>query len=293
MLFRSLHKYEKSNQKEIKVLAQDGFSGEFGVMPPEAGYDKDTRNQSRGTDMGEKNLNHNAEAGGRGAGRDIDAGERKPDGAGYTARGREAVREPSAVNIFHAAELAEEALGAVRNGEPIRDEAVEAFRNSDTIRTEEVQAYETAAPPRGEAAQVFWQTDPAADRSETADVNLAGVPDRNGPAVINQAAELIRNEAMGVMRAAGPDQAGAELELEKPKSRGASKENIVEIPAPEYAKGMAEPVVIEPPEQSKASIRSVSQRQASLKERGTHREKAESEPDRDIVIRRILEEFMA
>ena len=288
-----LHKYEKSNQKEIKVLAQDGFSGEFGVMPPEAGYDKDTRNQSRGTDMGEKNLNHNAEARGRGPGRDIDAGERKPDGAGYTARGREAVREPSAVNIFHAAELAEEALGAVRNGEPIRDEAVEAFRNSDTIRTEEVQAYETAAPPRGEAAQVFWQTDPAADRSETADVNLAGVPDRNGTAGINQAAELIRNEAMGVMRTGEPDQAGAELELEKPKSRGASKENIVEIPAPEYAKGTAEPVVIEPPEQSKASIRSVSQRQASLKERGTHREKAESEPDRDIVIRRILEEFMA
>lgn len=312
-----LHKYEKSNPKEIKVLTQEGFTPEFGVMPPDAGYDKEVRNPNRGLDAKEREPGRGLDAREREAGHGLDVGERNADGAGYAARSREAVREPSAVNIFHAAELADEALGAARDDVPIRDEAVEAFRNSDSIRTDEAEAYEAEAyqsvpPVRGEAAQAFWKTNPVREEEAEAVRRSEPVQDeavevfrkaesirkeaetiRNEAAGANRAAELIRNEAMGVGRTAESRRGSAEVEIEKPKPRESSKENIVEIPAPEYAKEAAEPVVIEPPGQSKASIRSVSQRQMSSKERGTYREKAESEPDRDIVIRRILEEFMA
>lgn len=273
-----LHKYEKSNQKEIKVLTQEGFSPEFGVMPADNGYEKD-------------------------------AGERTLDRSGYAARSREAVREPSAVNIFHAAELADEALDIARKTEPVRDEAVEAFRNSDPVRTEE-EAYQTAVPARGEAAQAFWGGNPAKEteayqafepvRDEAVEAfrkseSIRKEAEETGDEAsgTSRAARLIRNEAMGMVRTAESRGDNVEVELEKPKSRESAKENIVEIPAPEYAGEPVRPVVLDPPEQPKVSIRNASQRQTQAKERGARREKAESEPDRDIVIRRILEEFMA
>ncbi len=305
-----LHKYEKSNQKEIKVLTQEGFSPEFGVMPADSGYEMDARNPDRGMDTGDRSQNPGTEERDRNSGRGMDMGDR------------------SAVNIFHAAELAEEALGAIQDDEPLRDEAVEAFRRAEPARNKTKEIYPAVAaswdegavrrsePVCGEAAEVFFQSELARNEAVNAvrkaepgrkEAGQASEEGRQGTQGAGRAAELIRNEEQGTSRAAelirnealGPVRMermrgdSVELELEKPEARDTVKENIVEIPAPEYAVGGTEPVVIEPPKKSKASVRNASQRQMSSKERGAHRERAESEPDRDVVIRRILEEFMA
>ncbi len=349
-----LHKYEKSNQKEIKVLTQEGFSPEFGVMPADSGYEIDARNPGRGMDTGDRSQNPGTEERDRNSGRGMDMGDR------------------SAVNIFHAAELAEEALGAIQDDEPLRDEAVEAFRRAEPARNKTKEMYPAAAanwdegaevnrtsggirdeetekyrafggdrggememyqagrgvreenegavrrsePVCGEAAEVFFQSELARNeavnavrkaepgrkevgqaseegRQRTQGAGRAAELIRNESQGTSRAAELIRNESLGSVRMERMRGDSVELELEKPEARDTVKENIVEIPAPEYAVGGTEPVVIEPPKKSKASVRNASQRQMPSKERGTHRERAESEPDRDVVIRRILEEFMA
>ena len=66
----------------------------------------------------------------------------------------------------------------------------------------------------------------------------------------------------------------------------------MEIPVPEIARETIEKVVIETPETSNPA-RNPQVRQNLQKDRMQRREKAEEEIDRDVVIRRILEEFMA
>ena len=82
------------------------------------------------------------------------------------------------------------------------------------------------------------------------------------------------------------------MEIEEPGGRSKRKENIVEIPTPESSRDTMDPVVVESPESSRNS-KNPQIRQSSQKERMPRREKSEEEADRDVVIRRILEEFMA
>ena len=82
------------------------------------------------------------------------------------------------------------------------------------------------------------------------------------------------------------------VEIETPKSHEKRKENIVEIPVPDNDREVKETIIIESPESSNLA-RNTKGRQALQKERMPKKEKPEEEVNRDIVIRRILEEFMA
>lgn len=112
-----------------------------------------------------------------------------------------------------------------------------------------------------------------------------------------RAAEVESKEVRGAFRAAEAGQKDVRqkenrqketgVELEAPGRRDGWKENILEIPVPDTAADTAASVVLEVSEAANAS------RASSQRQRMSRREKAEEETERDIVIRRILEEFMA
>lgn len=239
------HRFEKSYQKEIKVLAQDGNSGEFGVMPAEGqGKAADTyavRKKETAEDLSAvRNLEQ--------------AGEQL-----YAARKHEPSQGQSAVSAFLAAEL--KAGETAFNAHEIeRDDAVNAFRTAD-LRVEEVaNAFRMPETGQSEGINTFQMPEPG------------------------------QNEGVSTFRT--PETRQKEpVEIEAPKSREKRKENIVEIPVPEASREAAETIVIESPDPS--NTRNTKGRQALQKERIPKKEKVEEEVNRDVVIRRILEEFMA
>ena len=85
------------------------------------------------------------------------------------------------------------------------------------------------------------------------------------------------------------------VEIETPKGREKRRENIVEIPIPESSGEAMNSIVIDSPEPPtpSSSVKNTQSRQTLQKERMPKKEKNEDEVNRDVVIRRILEEFMA
>ncbi len=82
------------------------------------------------------------------------------------------------------------------------------------------------------------------------------------------------------------------VEIEAPRGSKKRTEKIVEIPVPETVRETSEQIVVETPQPS-APSKNTQTRQTVQMERMPRREKTEEEVDRDVVIRRILEEFMA
>ena len=82
------------------------------------------------------------------------------------------------------------------------------------------------------------------------------------------------------------------VEIEAPRGSKKRTEKIVEIPVPETVRETSEQIVVETPHPS-APSKNTQTRQTVQMERMPRREKTEEEVDRDVVIRRILEEFMA
>lgn len=235
------HRFEKSYQKEIKVLAHEGSSAEFGVMPAdEQGNAKEAyavREKETEEDLfAVRNLEQADEV--------------------YTAKKREASKGQSAVSAFLAAELKAGESG-------LRTQEAEPEENTyNDFRTQE------------RMSEIRLQ-----EASQNDGVSAFRMPEQN------------QNEGVTTFWTPEPKQKEP-VEIEAPKGREKRKENIVEIPIPETARDSTEKVVIETPEPSNPA-RNSQGRQTLQKERVQRREKPEEDVDRDVVIRRILEEFMA
>lgn len=261
------HRFEKSYQKEIKVLAQEGNSPEFGVMPAEGqGNASDTyavRKKETAEDLSAVRNLEQAEAQLYASKCKTEKNEIPKDPhrtesysqaterynqpeEPYTVRKQDPLQGQSAVSAFLAAEL-KAGETSFRTQEIAKNEAVNAFRTAD-LRVEEVaNAFRMPEPDQKEVASTF------------------------------RTPEVRQKES---------------VEIETPKSHEKRKENIVEIPVPDNDREVKETIIIESPESSNLA-RNTKGRQALQKERMPKKEKPEEEVNRDIVIRRILEEFMA
>lgn len=208
-----LHKYEKSNQKEIKILSQEGTAADFTSMPLE--------NQGNTREASEE---------------------------GYATRKREPVKGQSAVSAFLAAELkAGEAADTYQTAqtEPVKE--TEIHRAVREEAEEEEELYQTARPKLVKNAKIY------------------------------QAVELEPGEMVGAFRVA-----------ETPPK----EENIVEISKPEPVKEALAAAVSDSSEYAGQTRNSV-QRQTAVRDKKPKKERTAEDMDRDIAIRRILEEFMA
>lgn len=221
------HKYEKTNQKEIKILAQEGTAADFTSMPADdqgkssehAGKAYGGKSQEDADKIYENRTQEEAEP-------LFAAKTREPDEEVYATRKREPMKGQSAVSAFLAAELKAE--------EAEREEEQDTYRAAKTGKSAEI--YHAAGLEAGEVASAFRVAEP--------------VPD----------------------------------------------ENIVELPKPEKVR---EPVrealaaAVSDSGDYAGQVRSAAQRPAMAKEKKPRRERPAEEADRDVVIRRILEEFMA
>lgn len=242
------HRFEKSYQKEIKVLAQDGSSAEFGVMPAEGqdngGEAYAVRRKETAEDLfAVRNLEQADEV--------------------YAAKKREGSKGQSAVSAFLAAELqaGESGLRTQEIEPDERGNTYNDFRTQETVRNER-------------ASEIRLQ-----EKSQSDGISAFSMPEQE------------QNDGVSTFWTPEPKQK-VSVEIEAPKGKGKRKENIVEIPVPEASRDSIEKVVIETPEPSN-SARNPQARQTLQKERIQRREKTEEDVDRDVVIRRILEEFMA
>lgn len=242
------HRFEKSYQKEIKVLAQEGSSAEFGVMPADekgnAGEAYAVRKKETAEDLfAVRNLEQADDA--------------------YTVKKRDVSKGQSAVSAFLAAELkAGESGVRIQEIEPDEgDDTYNEFRMQENVRDE-----------------------------GTSEIRLQEASQNDGISAFRMP-EQGQNEGISAFWTPEPRQKEP-VEIETPKGRDKRKENIVEIPVPESARDSIEKVMVESPETSNPA-RNPQGRQTLQKERVQRREKAEEDVDRDVVIRRILEEFMA
>ena len=223
------HKYEKTNQKEIKILAQEGTAADFTSMPaddqeniPEyAGKAYGGKSQETAGKIYENRTQEEAEP-------LFAAKTREPDEEVYATRKREPMKGQSAVSAFLAAELKAE----------------------EAEREEEQDTYRAVKTGTGKSAEIY------------------------------HSAELEAGEVASAFRVA----------------ESAPEENIVELPKPEKVR---EPVrealaaAVSDSGDYAGQTRSAVQRPAMAKEKKPRRERPAEEADRDVVIRRILEEFMA
>ena len=257
------HRFEKSYQKEIKVLAQDGAAAEFGAMPSEG--------KERGEDT-------------------------------YAVREKETAEDLYAVRNL---ELADESLYAVRTQKQQKQTEEKSSGPGTRTQPEEPYPVRKREPSQGQSAvSAFLAAELKAGESvfhdeetESEDaINAFCTADLRVDEVANafhafQMPEPDQNDGRGAFRIS-EDRKKETMEIEEPGGRSKRKENIVEIPTPESSRDTMDPVVVESPESSRNS-KNPQIRQSSQKERMPRREKSEEEADRDVVIRRILEEFMA
>lgn len=357
------HRFEKSYQKEIKVLSKDGASGEFGVMPAEAQnnakeayavrkketaedlfavrnleqadeslYDAKSKSRSGEREHTSRRQGQSEEQpymsrgqgqseeqayASRGQGQseeqlygsrnsrqsdDTYAQNRGQSDEDYAVRKREPSQSQSAVSAFLAAELkAGESVFRVQ--ETGKDEAVNAFRTADLRVDEVANAFRMSESIQGKGGNEF-RTQETRHREGSGEFRPQETG-RNEGAGEFRMPETSQNDGISAFRMpeTGQDEETGALrtletgrkesvEIEKSRGREKRKENIVEIPVPEPARESMESIVIEAPEPSEAA-RNGQGRQAPQKERAAKREKSVEELDRDVVIRRILEEFMA
>ncbi len=315
------HRFEKSNQKEIKVLAQDGAYGEFGVMPADGQDNSGDKYAVRKKETAEdlfavRNLEqadehlYAAKSQGQSGGQAYTAkGQGQPEGQSYTAKGqsqsegqpyndqpedsysvrnRDSSQGQSAVSAFLAAELkAGESVFRTQETEP--DEAVNAFRTADLRVDEVANAFRMAESAQSKGGNEF-RTQETSRNEGPAELRLQEAGQNDGISAFRMP-EPIKTDGTDTFRTSEARQKES-VEIEAPRGREKRKENIVEIPVPELARETIEKVVIETPETSNPA-RNPQGRQNLQKDRMQRREKAEEEIDRDVVIRRILEEFMA
>lgn len=327
------HRFEKSNQKEIKVLAQDGAYGEFGVMPADgqdnSGDKYAVRKKETAEDLfavrnleqadehlyaaksqGQGGQAYTAKSQDQSGGQAYTAkGQGQPEGQSYTAKGqsqsegqsyndqpeasysvrnRDSSQGQSAVSAFLAAELkAGESVFRTQETEP--DEAVNAFRTADLRVDEVANAFRMAESSQSKGGNEF-RTQETSRNEGPAELRLQEAGQNDGISAFRMP-EPIKSDGTDTFRTSEARQKES-VEIETPRGREKRKENIVEIPVPELARETIEKVVIETPETSNPA-RNPQGRQNLQKDRMQRREKAEEEIDRDVVIRRILEEFMA
>ena len=208
-----LHKYEKSNQKEIKILAQEGTAADFTSMPSQS----------------QENT-------------------REPAAEAYATRKREPAKGQSAVSAFLAAELK-------------AGEGTDTYQAARAESSSEKGLRQAAREEIEEDEEVYQAVRPKAEKS----------------AETYQAVELEPGEMVGAFRVAQPEKKG---------------ENIVEISKTEPVKEALAAAVSDSAEyagQSRSSVQS----QTMARERRQKKERPAEDVDRDVVIRRILEEFMA
>ena len=280
------HRFEKSFQKEIKVLSQDGSTAEFGAMPAEdQGQDKDgyaVREKETAEDLyAVRNLELADES--------LYAGKlrKQEDDRPYEERSQ----KPTEDGVYGG-----------RNQKPSNEKSYAAERCG---QTDEAYAVRKREQPQGQSAvSAFLAAELKAGESVFRGENIEGddsvntfrTADLRVDEVANafhafQMPESDRNEGNGTFRV--PEERKKEtVEIEAPRGREKRKENIVEIPVPDSDRESMNPVVVEPPKPS-PNTKNSQIRQSYQKERMPRKERTQEEADRDVVIRRILEEFMA
>lgn len=242
------HRYEKekSSQKGIKVLTQEGTAAEFGVMPA-AEYNPD-----REVQMEKKEETDSTERTGRmgQAGQADQADQaRQMERADYTIR----TERPEQMSQMNQAEYTS------RAEQP--EQMSQMNQAGHTSRTEQHEDTESADGP-----YIVRTRKPEGQKSAVSTFH---------------AAERIADEALSAFHAANENVSQSEpmgeiLAAKAKEKRGKSiKENTAELPAAEFVRETME-----------------SKRQ-NTPEGAAKRERLEDDIDRDLVIRRILEEFMA
>lgn len=260
------HRYEKEKtyQKGIKVLTQEGTAAEFGVMPTEDYHHEEEREDIR-EKVSREIRSTQAEQAGKNPQEEqterIDkAGQRdRAEEANETARILEEIDRMSEIARIDR----ESAYAAERDRKP-----------QDTYaETSDKDKRSDKAPDRPYVV----------DKEEAEEPHLARTrrPEGGKSAVSTfHSAERIADEAINSMLAANGKQVsqseamGAVLKAEAKRGETV-KENIAELPAAEFVRETMEP------------------KKRSTQDRQPKKERPEQELDRDLVIRRILEEFMA
>lgn len=257
------HRYEKEKtyQKGIKVLAQEGTAAEFGVMPTEDYHQEEEQEDVREKVSREIRSTQAEQA------------DRNPQ-EGQTGR----------IDRIGQRDRTEEVDETARIFEEID-------RMSEKARNDRESVY---AKERGGNSQDTYVKTGDKDKRSEKDPDRPQVVDTEEPYLARtrrpegaksavstfHSAERIAEEAINAMLAANGKQVsqseamGAVLKAEAKRGE-AVKENIAELPAAEFVRETMEP------------------KKQAAQERQTRKEKPEQELDRDLVIRRILEEFMA
>ncbi len=293
------HRFEKSYHKEIKVLAQDGSAAEFGAMPAEdQGHDGDSyavREKETAEDLyAVRNLELADES--------LYAGklQKQEDDRLYTERSQKPAKD--GVYNKRGQKPAEDGVYGERSQKPAEENLYTAKQHS---QTDEDYAVRKREQPQGQSAvSAFLAAELKAGESVFRDgniesddsVNTFRTADLRVDEVANafhafQMPQPERNEGNGTFRVSEERKKEA-VEIEAPGGREKRKENIVEIPAPDPGRESMNPVVVESPEPS-SNTKNSQIRQSYQKERMPRKERTQEEADRDVVIRRILEEFMA
>lgn len=232
------HRYEKekSYQKGIKVLAQEGSAAEFGVMPAEDYRQEEEREGDRET------INREI--------RSVQA--EQTDGiwqAEQAGRGEKAAQRGRSEEMDETARILEEIDRMSENKDKDKDP-----NRPYAAATEDSGESYLARTRRPEGGKSAVNTFHSAER--IADEAINAMIAENGK-------QVSQSEAMGAV-------------LKAEAKRGeAAKENIAELPAAEFVRETMEP------------------KKRGSQERQFKKEKQDQELDRDLVIRRILEEFMA
>lgn len=267
------HRFEKSYQKEIKVLAQDGSSAEFGAIPADGqanGADKyAVRKKETPEDLfAVRNLEQADDS--------LYAAKSQKLSDEKTYASNEPIQKQSAVSAFLAAELkaGESFFQAPETGE---NEEVNAFRTADLRVDEVANAFRMAESTQGKGGGFRGQ---GTEQNDGISAFRMPEPGQGEGTELFRASETRKKES---------------VEIETPKGREKRRENIVEIPIPESSGEAMNSIVIDSPEPPtpSSSVKNTQSRQTLQKERMPKKEKNEDEVNRDVVIRRILEEFMA
>jgi|GEM_PF-450187 len=327
------HRFEKSYQKEIKVLAHEGAPAEFGAMPVEgkegAGDTYAVREKETEEDLyAVRNLELADESlyGGRSKKQAEENlyGERSKKQAEenlYGGRSREQVhdnlyegksqkqmggglyeaRDQKQNDNLYEGKSQKQMDGGLYEARDHKQTDESLYGGRSQGQTDEVYASgvqsqmdEPYAVRKREASQgqsavsAFLAAELKAgesvfrDQTAEKDIDL-GVDEPVNAFSAFQMPVPGRSEGGATFRTSEGIQKES-VEIEAPRGREKRKEKIVEIPVPDTAREPQEPVVVEKPGASSPS-KNPQLRQAAQKER--------EEIDRDVVIRRILEEFMA
>ncbi len=225
------HKYEKTNQKEIKILAQEGTAADFTSLPTDSQENTSeyVRESKESAELFEERVK--------------ESGEEAYAAEVYATRKREPMKGQSAVSAFLAAEL-----------------------KAEEFKAEELEA--------GEIASAFRAVETGQGNEE----NIVELP-KLKPELKLRAEPRLKSEPEPRLK--------SEPEPE-PRLKSEPEPKLKPEPVRE-ALAAAVSDSAEYDGQARSSI----QRQNISKDKKPRRERPAEDTDRDVVIRRILEEFMA